>query len=262
MKSILMWIISNWKLYWGDGFYQYLLLISVIYLLLRKRKEKNTRYILIYSVLLLIIFALPITASVIRSCIGDEVYWRVLWLLPTIPLIAIAAADFLKNRKSKVVQAVCLLVFTGIIAFSGKGMFKADNYFIADNPQKVPSEVAYLCNFVNEKAAEAGFTEVKIAADDHIASYVRVYDASILMPYGRRGTGALDKYASVLYQQINSPTPSFKRIARAAKHTGCNFIIMDLRGNTDLRKFKKYGYTKIGELHKYTIFQYTKQEGK
>lgn len=260
MSSVLTWIVSNWKLYWGDGFYQYLLLISVIYLLFQKRKEKNTKYVLIYSILLLAVFALPITAAIIRACIGEEVYWRVLWLLPTIPLIALAAADFLKKRKSRLLQTACLLIFTGIIAISGKGMFQADNYFKADNPQKVPSEVAYICNLVNEKAEEAGLSEIRLAADEHISSYVRVYDASILMPYGRRGKGALDKYALVLYQQINSSEPSFKRIANCAKHTGCNFIILDLRGESPMDIFEEYGYTKIGELHNYAIFQRTAVE--
>ncbi|MDO4323725.1 MAG: hypothetical protein Q4C61_14490 [Lachnospiraceae bacterium] len=261
MKAILMWIISNWNMYWGDGFYQYLLLISVIYLLFQKRKEKNTRHTLIYSVILLGVFTLPFTAAVIRACIGEEVYWRVLWLLPTVPLIALAAADFLRKRKSRLLQIICLLAFTGIIVFSGKGMFRAVNYFIADNPQKVPSEVAYICNLVNERAEEAGFSQVRIAADDHIASYVRVYDASILMPYGRRDKGALDKYSTTLYKQINASEPSFKKIAKCAKQLECHFIIVDLRGESPFDTFEKYGYTKIGELHNYTIFQFTAQEG-
>jgi hypothetical protein len=255
MKTIVTWVISNWNLYWGDGYYQYLLLISVLYLLIQRRKEKNTRQVLIYSLLLLVIFALPFTAAVIRACIGEEVYWRVLWLLPTVPLIALAAADFLQKRSSKLLQILLLAACTAAIAVSGKGMFQADNYFLADNPQKVPSEVAYICNLIQEKADESGISEILLATDEHLSSYVRVYDASIHMPYGRRGKGALTKTARGLYRQINADEPSFKKIAKYAKRLGCNFLVVDLKDSDVLDTFAKYGYTKIGELHNYTIFE-------
>ena len=260
MKNIMEWILSNWKLSWGDGLYQYLLLASVVYLLFQRRKEKNTRQTLIYSAALLAVFALPFTAAIIRACIGDEVYWRVLWLLPTVPLIALAGADFLKKRRSRLTQTLLLFLLTGVLAISGKGMFRAENYFKADNPQKVPSEVAYLCNLIRTQADESGLTEIRVAADDHIASYVRVYDASMKMPYGRRGKGALGKYSSTLYRHMNAETPSFKKIAKCARHLECHFIIVDLRGEAPFDTFTRYGYKKTGELHNYTVFQLTDLE--
>lgn len=260
MRELIEWIISNWNAYWGDGFYQYLLLAAALYLIVQRRKEKNTRAALVYSLLLLLVFAAPVSAAVIRACLGDEVYWRVLWLLPAIPLIALAGTDFLRRRKTKAAKFVLLLVFSGVIALSGRGMFRADNFAPSANPQKVPSEVAYFCNFITEKAAEDGLEEVRLATDEYLSSYIRVYDASILMPYGRRGKGALGKYSQAMYDQINAEEPSFKRIARAGKRLECHFIIMDLRGQDATDTFAAYGYTKVGELHKYTIFQLTLEE--
>ena len=259
MKELMTWILSNWKMYWEGGYYQYLLLAAVIYLLVQKRKEKNTRFVLLYSSLLLFIFLCPLTAAIIHACLGDEVYWRVLWLLPTVFLIALAAADFLKKRKTKIQKLILMLLFSAIIAVSGKGMFAANNFFLADNPQKVPSEVVYLCNLINNKAAADGLELVRLATDEHIGAYARVYDPSILMPYGRRGKGSLGKYSHTLYKQVNSTEPNFKQIAKCAKKLKCNFIIMDLRGQSPMDTFSAYGYAKIGELNKYTIFQFIEQ---
>ena len=257
MKNTLIWILSTWNQYWGDGFYQYLLIFSIVYLLFQKKKEENIKWTLIYSFVLLFVFFLPFTAIIIRACIGEDVYWRVLWLLPTIPLIALAAADFLRKRKTKIAKGVLLLVFCVIIACCGKGMFSANNYILSDNPQKVPSEVAYLCNLINERAQQDGITEIRLATDDHLATYVRVYDPSIIMPYGRRGKGALEPISASLYKEINSENPDYNKIAESAKFKKCSFIIAKVSDTSYFSDFEAYGYTKIGELHVYTVFQLT-----
>ncbi|MDY3730388.1 MAG: hypothetical protein SO005_08225 [Candidatus Choladocola sp.] len=257
MKNTLIWILSTWNQYWGDGFYQYLLILSIIYLLFQKKKEESKKGILLYSLVLLLVFFLPFTAIIIRACIGEDVYWRVLWLLPTIPLIALAASDFLRKRKTKITKGVLLLVFCVIIACCGEGMFSANNYILSDNPQKVPSEVAYLCNLIHEKAAQDGISQVRLATDDHLATYARVYDPSILMPYGRRAKGAMGKVSNLLYEQLNSENPDYSKIALAAKKKECNFIIAKVSDPSYLANFAEYGYTKIGELHVYTVFQLT-----
>ena len=44
MKETLELVLSTWVSYWGEGFYQYLLLAAVLYLLIwRRKKEKSDR---------------------------------------------------------------------------------------------------------------------------------------------------------------------------------------------------------------------------
>ena len=75
-----------------------------------RRNKKSTKYLIPYTVVVLAVFFCPISAKVIQKCIGSTVYWRVLWLLPVIPLIASAMTEFLKERKNKGIQFVLVFI--------------------------------------------------------------------------------------------------------------------------------------------------------
>lgn len=65
------------------------------------------------------------------------------------------------------------------------------------NFQKVPDEAAQICDLINKQKEEGEV--IYLAADDNIAAYVRVYDPSILMPYGRGGKGRTTQAARSVY---------------------------------------------------------------
>lgn len=255
MKAIIEWIISTWQNYWGDGFYQYLILVSAIYLMIFHRKKHSTRQVLAFSFTVLFVFLFPFTAVIIRRCIGASVYWRTLWLLPTIPIIALAATEFLRSKHSKLVQAVLLLVCCGVIALSGKDMISAEYYVKTSNRQKVPDEIARACTLVLEEAVKDGIDEIYMAADDHVASYARVFDASIHQPYGRRRMGALTKKSRRIYTLMHQPEPrKYRRIAWLCKRNKCNFLVISVPENKK-SKIERYGYTEIGTAGAYVVFQ-------
>lgn len=255
MRTIMEEIFSLWKNYWGEGYYQYLLLAAVLYLLLKKRKQESTRQSLLYLFSVLFLFFCPLTAKIIRICIGDDVFWRVLWLLPLVPVICLAAAEFLTDRRSKLSRAVMTLVLIGLIAVCGKSMFQAGRYVLLQNHQKVPTEVTHICDLIVSEAQKDGLSEIQVAADDHLASYIRVYDASILMPYGRRAMGSIDSYDRLLYEQINSDPADYDKIGKLGIHEACNFLIIPDHGEDPTDALGAYGYREIGRVNTYIIFQ-------
>lgn len=87
MKEMIKKSLGFWNNYWGDSVFPYLLAIALLYLLIFKRKKKTTRYVLGYVFLALFLFFFPYTAKIIQKCIGENVYWRVLWLVPSTPVI-------------------------------------------------------------------------------------------------------------------------------------------------------------------------------
>lgn len=254
MKDTMNWILSIWKMYWNEGFYQYLLLLSVIYLLLCKRKKAGTRQALPFLFSMLFVFFCPFTAAVIRICIGESVYWRVLWLIPLIPIIALGATEFIKDRKSKLVQAVLLLLFAGVIAVSGKSVMQAGNYIRLANHQKVPNEVAAVCAIMQQKAADEDLIRIRVASDDYISAYVRVYDPTILMPYGRWAKGALDYKADSLYKHINSEEPDYDKIGKRGRQTHCNFLVLPETSVDPHETLSSYGFEEIGTAGSYTVY--------
>ena len=99
MKELMEQMIAFWNNYWGESLIAWFLLAAVIWLLLFRRKKETTKYMLLYLAVSLFIFFCPFTAKIIQACIGTTVYWRVLWLVPSSPVIAYAMTEFLRERK-------------------------------------------------------------------------------------------------------------------------------------------------------------------
>ena len=74
--------------YAGTGFYHVLYLICLIWILRDPRIDKKWKYLFTgYTILFLILYYFPVTAKIIAALIGENVYWRMFWILP-VPVFA------------------------------------------------------------------------------------------------------------------------------------------------------------------------------
>ena len=258
MHDVIEKILTAWKIYWGDGFYAYLLLLAVLYLLVFHRKKEWVRQVIWYVVLMLALFFCPVTAWVIQKCVGSSVYWRVLWILPAFPLIAWAGTLLIeKFGKNNLFRVILLVVAAGVICFCGKNLKKADYYEKVNNYQKVPDEVAQICNLISSQKEEG--EEVYLATDDELSSYIRVYDPSIRMPYGRGGKSASNKRAQKLYTQLIAEVPVIKKVVRYAKELNCNYLVFPLPSEKKQDYMARKGFQLIGQVNQYGIFHYVEE---
>lgn len=292
MQNVISDMLSAWKGYWGNGFYPWLLLLTMVYLVLFFRKKEVIRQMLFYVGILLFLFFCPVTAWLIQKCVGGDVYWRVLWLLPTVPLLAYggtaliygsrdsksptadepkeAVADEQKKTADVQWQTVTnereaeasrfsvrilllVLLLAGIVV-SGKSLMDAGFYERVHNFQKVPDEAAQICDLINKQKEEGEV--IYLAADDNIAAYVRVYDPSILMPYGRGGKGRTTQAARKLYTQLTSGMPVIKKVVKYAKSLECNYLVFPLPSQKKQDYMAMKGYFLIGQVNSYGIFKY------
>ncbi len=254
MKAAIDWSIYIWRLYWNDSCFQYLLPAAVLYLLIFHRKKRSVRQVLAFSALVLFVYLFPPTSKLICFCIGDNVYWRVLWLLPTIPVIALAATELLRGRRSRLARAALLLLCCGVIAISGRDMLSSGSYTRTVNRQKVPDPIAHICNRIQEEAQADGIREICMVSDEYVASYVRVYDPSITQAYGRWGRNAINRAARRVFHLMRQEEPNYRKIAKYARRAGCNFLVISVP-KKKVRKIKRFGYVKIGDVGSYSIFQ-------
>ena len=157
--------------------------------------------------------------------------------------------DYEMYRKNRVLA--CFLVLTGVIAASGTGMIKAGNFERVLNRQQVPDQIAMICNRINE---DREGKEERIAADEYTASYIRAYDPSLKMAYGRRGDGAVGKKARVLYKQITSEVPDGKKTSSLADAVHCTYVVMVPPGENFVLDMVAGGYQVLDTVSPYYIF--------
>ena len=144
---------------------------------------------------------------------------------------------------------------TAVLAFCGTGLNKDGFYKKVQNVQKIPDEVVSICNLINEQKEEN--EEIYLATDDKIASYVRVYDPSIKMPYGRGGKGASGKKAARwLHKQLVAEVPVIKKVVKNAKRLKCNYLVFPVPSKKKQLYMETKGFYLIGQVNEYGIFKY------
>ena len=251
MKQIIMWTVTIWNMYWGTGWIQYLLALGAACVLLFSRKKKSGFRLVCYAAFLLALFFCPVSGKVIMRCVVVNVYWRVLWLLPTVPLIAGGFTELAVRSRNRLVQLIMLVILSGAIIVSGTGMIKAGNFERVYNRQQVPDEVVTICDRINK---DRNGSDVRIAADEFTAAYIRVYDPSLKMAYGRRGEGATGENARALYKQITSEAPDGKKVSHLADAVHCAYVVMVPPDENFLSDMETGDYQILDTVGPYYIF--------
>lgn len=203
-----------------------------------------------YTLLALAAFFFPVSAWILQKCIGAEVYWRVLWAVPVVQLLAYVGTRLVRMPKKRIAQTAVLIIMLGVTAFSGKSIYEG-NYSRVHNYQQVPDEVAHVCNLIN---AHRGDGDALLATDNNLSPYIRVYDASIRMPYGRLGRGARAEIDRTVYHDINFESDKYAEIAKNAKHRGCTYLAICIYNGAQQSEIEAEGYVLLDFVNQYGVF--------
>ncbi len=253
MIETLKHAVSVWALFWSDGYVAHLFAAAVLLLLLLKRKNRTVRQLLLPAALALLLFFFPLTARLLMKMVGDDIYWRILWIVPVFPILAFAGTE-LARRAKKLPRFLLVLLLLGVTVLTGKDMYQAGNYTRLHNLQQVPEEVPHICNLLHTWAQENGLPYVYAAADDHLATWLRIYDPTILMPYGRYGRDARNVYARALHSRLSAQDGEFAKITNDAKLLRCRFLIVPGTSEDLDAQVASYGCPWIGRINDYHFF--------
>ena len=136
MREIFDIVMSMYDTYNGTGMHMALFFASLLYLIYQSMKkdapkeEADKRYLFIgYTIVFFIICFFPLTAKIIMKLLGtgENVYWRMFWLLPMAVVIAYTAVQVLMQMETKVKRYVLLVLMLVVIAMTGTfGSIKFD----------------------------------------------------------------------------------------------------------------------------------------
>ena len=250
--------IAKWAEYWGGSLYPYLLILSMLLLLFMIRENRVLRDLLLFTAVAGFVCFFPPTAKLIQTAIGPYFYFRVYWILPSMILIAAAAANAcMRIRKlwgKLLLTAACLV----LLAAGGKSQWETGNYELLHNRQKVPDEVAVICETIRADSAGA---EVKVAANDQIATYIRVYEPAFFMPYGRKGRSAGTRDRKELYALMEDGDRDYARLASLGLSEDCGYLVVPLRDEDSQTVMEQNGYQMITTVNRYGIFRAAQKGG-
>ena len=165
--------------YMGTGLILAWFLLSLIYLFLRENK-KPIRILFVYvPVVILLLFFNPLFVQMLGKYLGDEIYYRILWLLPVTPVLAYTIVHICVNLRGKArlvftLGAVCGVILSGSYIYGNRFFTKAENLY------HVPECVVEICDAIRIPGRE-----VMAVFPLNLVQYVRQYSPVVCMPYGR-----------------------------------------------------------------------------
>lgn len=237
--------------YMGTGLILIWFLISLVYLFL-KEERKQIRVLFVYvPLIILILFFNPLAAALMNRFLGDEITYRVLWLLPVTVVIAYTCVSIygrLAGRKRIVFCA--LAVF--LTAASGKWIYSNSFFARAENLYHVPDSVVHICD-----AIEIPGREVTAVFPLDMVQYVRQYSPVVCMPYGREIlVESWNEWAiqNPLCDAMEGEDTSASVLCALAREQGCIYIVLpgekQIVGNME-----KEGYELFLETDGYRVYQ-------
>ena len=234
----------------GEGMVMTLFLLAIIWLLVTE-KRKEIRIVFVYMpITVLAVFMFPLTAKILDVFLGEEIYYRLLWLWPIVPTIAYASVQLWKAVKEQS-RGVVVTAIVLVIAVSGKIVFEHPNCTLVENVYHVPQVVVDICDDVRIEGRE-----VMVLFPKELVQYVRQYDATICMPFGREalvyswGEGGRN---GTFYVMETQPI-DVELAAEYAREDGCHYVIIRDTDKLD-GDFLTYGYEEFGVYDGYIVYK-------
>lgn len=238
-------VMNIFQAYMGTGVIMIWFLISVVYLFFRE-KRRPIRILFLYTpIIVLLLFFNPLFVAVFHRLAGEQIIFRICWLLPMTVVIAYAiilAYNAIVGKKKMIFAGVC----AGLIVISGKLVYNTPLFTVAENIYHVPQQVVDLC----DRIVIPGREVMAVFPREYLL-YVRQYTPLVCMPYGRESLQG--KYVE-LEVLMNQEVIHVERMARLAKEAGCHYIIMSDKKELD-DDMEKYNYELFDFIDGYVIYK-------
>lgn len=239
----------------GGGAQMTLFWVSALLLLVlpKFRGSKIIGSLLKYTLLFLIVFFCPISAGIImKYCIGESVYWRMLWLLPEVIVIAYFLTNLVMEHTGA--KRVVLLILCGaLVATTGTGFFKYLKPTRVGGINKLPNETIALCESLQAEKAKRGESEIRVIVPDELVCSVRQYDATIKMPYGRAVLKG--EKTHLIHDTLTQAPVSFDLLAYQAGLYGCNYLVYPIsEDGSNEAGLQEAGFESAGQVAGYGLY--------
>ena len=262
MEDIINWIKI---LATGHQFY-YIALVSLIplFILMKKRRVKFLAPLIIITVLVLS----PIFNKITTETVGY--YWRMLWILPTIPLCAAFPCVIAEKIKEKFVGGKVALIGLFAVTFIFLGSFSYGYYFgLFEKPtnaaSKLPKEAVEVSDYLlsleeNPRVVVAPEMKYDAIMDcwtvTGLQDYIRQYTGKIELLFGRVNyIFDMDSTEKMVFNKLMyEANGNLEAVAQTMLNYDYSYLVIKDNENNHNENFKRYGFEQLANISGYGIF--------
>ena len=225
-----------------------MLLIGILWILWQEKDWMRKILLGILPLVFLFFYWCPLTGLFFMKVLGENVYWRILWLLLLAVIIPYAGCLLLK-RLSGIWRQGAFLLLLAVIGLGGKSVLSSEWFETATNDYKVPENVMQIADLLPEN--------VHVVASNRLTPYLRLRDPSLTLEYARNalvfnGMDVVYGPTANLYKELQKEEIDVNVAGPLAREEKCTFIIISksLIYNGD---WADYGYLSYHDTDEFTI---------
>lgn len=240
-------VFKVWQNISGSGMLSAIYICAVGYLFFTE-KETFKRILLVYLPLLWIaVLFLPVTYRIVTGVVDGEIYYRFFWMLPMTLVTAYTAVQIYHSYRGthRVWVAV---VLAAVIIVGGDFVYDNWRYSKAENPYHVPDTVVQICDMMHAQGRE-----VMALFPEEMMQYVRQYDGTVCMPYGRNILVEDWTIFNTAYDLMEAEVIDCAALAQEAIQYEASYIVLDYE-DARLGSLTDFGYVLKGKVDRYEVY--------
>lgn len=260
MDQMIYWIGAEGTGHWF--FYAFPCILVLLLILFRGQRVK----FLIPCIIISIVIVNPIFSSKWEN-LGLYAYWRVLWVVPVIPIVAsivpclyrriseICTGEDQKLRyinlrllgkTAVVIVGVSFVIIAGSYIYNGTG----GSFFKATNSVKIPGFVTDIIDQLKEIN-----NHPRVLFQNPIGMYARQYSGEVEQLYGRNIDGYIlsaSENAKKVYEELSDQEGDLQFVATMMVNDGYDYLVMNPSGREE--QLAEAGFEKVDQIADYCIY--------
>lgn len=182
---------------------------------------------------------------------NDRSYWRMMWMVPIIPVCVIVPAFFIEKCKKDIVKVGVLFLTTAVMILCGSFIYDGGRevFAAANNPEKLPDDVVA----VGEALLDLD-NHPTVVADGQISTYIRQYSGKIITPYARSATwGQPSGVAGRIYADLSNRNMS--ELTNKMREYDYAYLVTQNQDDEKNSAIGNAGFEMIKQINGYGIYR-------
>lgn len=226
-----------------------ILLAAIVCILVREKNWKRKILMGILPLAFLFLYWCPLSGWLFICLLGEEVYWRVLWLILLAVTIPYAGCLLMKELEGirRYMVFVCLLI---LFVLGGKPVLSGNWFENSTNVYKIPQYVVEVCEILP--------SNIHAMVSNRLMPYIRQCDPTITLEYGRNalsynGITDTESEEQILYLEAQKTEIDLSILLPLARKAEISFLVFS-NNRIYLGNWEDYGYQEFGRTDEFVIY--------
>ena len=225
------------------------LVISILWILWQEKDLTKKILLGVLPLVFLLLYWCPVTGLLLMRILGENVYWRILWLLLLAVTIPYGSCLLLK-RMTGIWRQGAFFLCMAVVILGGKKILSEDVFEPSTNVYKVPQYVI--------EVGELLPSHIHAMVSNRLLPYIRMYDPTITLEYGRNamaynGIEETTSHEQLLYLEAQKEEMDLDVLIPLAEEVNITFFVFS-NNRRYIGEWEDYGYEKYGSTSEFDIF--------